>query len=75
MENIVSGLAFSPDSRLLAATGMLKDVNILDWAKKETYALIPNLQGSSDARIGFLPRSGRLMLPVYRGAVLFYDLQ
>lgn len=72
---VVSGLSFSPDSRLLAAAGLYPDVTIWDWAKQEVHALIAQPHASSGDRVEFLPRSGRLMLESHGRPIKFYDLR
>ena len=70
----LSGLSFSPDGRLLAATGSSPDATIWNWADKKVHALLLAARRTSGNEVAFLPKTGRLMINDTSGRLLFYDL-
>ena len=71
---MVSGLSFSPDGKLLAATGESPDLIIWNWAGKTVHARIPANERTSANEVVFLPKTGRLMINQTFRRLWFYDL-
>ena len=73
-KHMLSGLSFSPDGRLLAATGLIPDVTIWSWTDKKIHALIHATRRTSANEVAFLPKTGRLMINDTFGRLTVYDL-
>ncbi len=74
LEDLVSGLSFSPDGKLLAAIGMGPSAVVWKWADKEIHAVIPLESRTSGSEVFFLQQTGMLMTCAQDGRLMFYDL-
>ncbi len=72
--DLVGDVSFSPDGRLLAATGTMEDVTIWHWAEKKVVAYIPADRQISSSSVVFLPKSGRLIVNEKNRKLPIYEL-
>jgi WD40 repeat protein len=75
LEQMVSSVAFSPDGRLLAATGLNEDMTVWDWAKDLVYALIPEGRRTSANDVLFSPKSSRIAVSDKSKRIKIYELR
>jgi WD40 repeat protein len=74
LPDLVGGLCFSPDGKLLAATGTNEDVTIWNWEDNKVFARIAQARRTSGNDVMFLPRTGALALNVKESPLRFYKV-